>query len=73
MHEDVLRQILRKIAGSQHSQRQAVDGSLVRENQRGESLRIAVARQREFMVRKLPHRFIQCELAQAKQIAYAEA
>jgi hypothetical protein len=25
------------------------------------------------MVRKLPHRFIQCELAQAKQMAYAEA
>src|SRR5271169_5329713 len=71
LHEDVLRQILRKVLKSQHSQRQAVDGSLMRPNQRGESLRIAHARLREFMLREPRNRLIQRELAPGKAVAYA--
>src|ERR1700675_3458462 len=65
LHEDVLRQILREILGTQHSQRQTVDGSLMRLAHRRESLRIAPARLREIIIGK-PCRLIQRKLVPSK-------
>src|ERR1022692_134723 len=50
LHEDILRQILGQIAGTQHPQRKTVDGPLVRADERAERGRVPRARRCKLIV-----------------------
>src|SRR6201999_1390796 len=60
--EYLLRQVFRKIACAQHSQRQAVNRALMRANERCERRSVAQARLREVLIQQIGGFVIQAQL-----------